>query len=109
MRETAGQEQQPGGSASVKAFPSTMRGQQLDPSGLILLADTPELQVQVDSSQQGEDTPCCLQSSTPAAPAMCSPGAAMEGGFVPVTLGVRAEFDCTARVPHPGCRTGVLF
>lgn len=60
-------------------------------------------------TKQRVHTPCCLQSYTPGTPRTYSPGAAMECGFVPVTLKFRGKFNCTADVPHTGCRTGILF
>lgn len=95
----------------VKEFcQETPWGQQLDPSGAFLLGEGPEARCRwVLHVKERVQTPCCLHSPIPAAPRTCSPGAAMECGFVPVTLEFRGKFNCTAHVPHTACRTGVLF
>lgn len=113
MREPAGQEQQPGARGALgvgRFFQALWGGQQLDPSGLILLPETPGIQVWVDSSQQGEDTCTLLPAELhPSCTSNVQPCCCHGRGICPSCTGSWAEFNCTAPVPCPGCTTGVLF
>lgn len=85
-------------------FQAPRWGQQLHPSWLLLWGQRLRPQGRwIPHSKERVPTPCCLQSSP------SSPAAAMERGFVPLTLKVGGKLNCTAHVPHTGCRTGILF